>query len=120
MNVRSVIISTPPMFSTHAGFSRVSLPCEPWNKPDKPVVKPQNQSVVAAGRRHDAKIKIIKALKDGHDRFEHIATAAFGKRSGPIDDLARLVLNRMLLDGEVARNRSDAPGLPFVWTLING
>lgn len=119
MNVRSVIISTPPMFSTHAGFSRVSLPCEPWNTPDKPVDKPLNQSVAAAIRREEAKIKIIKALKAGHDRFEHIATAAFGKRSGPIDDLARLVLNRMLLDGEVTRHRSDAPGLPFVWKLTN-
>lgn len=119
MNVRSVIIATPPMFSTHAGFSRVSLPCEPWNKPDAPRIKPMNQSVAADLRRKDAQEKIVAALKSGNDRFEHIATAAFGKRSGPIDDLARLVLNRMRDEGLVTRHRSDAPGLPFVWKLTD-
>jgi hypothetical protein len=119
MNVRSIVISTPPMFSTHAGFSRVSLPCEPWNTPDQPVAKPLNQSVAATIRRDDAQMKITTALKAGNERFERIATAAFGKRSGPVDDLTRLVLSKMLDAGLVSRSRASSPGLPFIWKLTD-
>ena len=120
MNVRSVIIASPPMFSTHAGFSRVTLPCEPWNKPDTPVSRPMNQSVAANMRREDAADRIIEALKSGHAQFDQILNAAFGKRSGAIDDLGRIVLNKMLAEGKVTRERSTLPGLPFIWKLTNG
>lgn len=119
MNVRSVIIASTPMFSTHAGFSRVTLPCEPWNKPETPVAKPLNQSVAATIRREDAAIKIIAAIKAGNGRFDEIAQAAFGKRNGHFDDLARTVLAKLLSDGTVTRYRSDLPGLPFIWKLAD-
>lgn len=122
MNIRTHMVPQVPMASTAASYAAVTLPCEPWNKPTPRMAidKPINQSVVAAGRREDAKNRIIRALKDGNDRFEHITSEAFGKRNGQIDDLARLVLSRMLLDGEVTRQRSNDSGRPFIWTLING
>lgn len=119
MNVRSVIISTPPLYSTHAGFSRVSVLCEPWNKPDTPAPRPQNQSVVSARLHEDAADKITRALRQGESKFDAILNTAFGKRHGGTDDLGRRVLNKLLAEGRVTRERSNDPGKPFIWRLKN-
>lgn len=119
MNIRTHMVQIVPMASTAAAYAAVTLPCEPWNKPNIPVVKPLNQTVAANMRREDAAGRIIGALRKGHTQFDQIMNSAFGKRSGPIDDLGRLVLGKLLADGQVTRERSTLPGLPFIWNIAD-
>lgn len=108
MNIRT------KMVATEASWAPVSLPCEPWMKPEAPKTKAVTPETI---RTDDATEKITDALRQGQTQFDAILKTAFGKRNGAAEDLGRTVLNKMLSDGTVTRERSNAIGKPFIWRL---
>lgn len=111
MNVRSVIIQNTPQFSTHTSFSRVSLPCPPWERPDPPKSKEVPTRRILTVENLEEHINA--ALRGGVTRTSEMIG---NRRTRVIEDKTREILNNMLETGRVTRVR-DRDG--YIWRLKN-
>jgi hypothetical protein len=113
MNVRTKWVAT------EASYASVSLACEPWNTPTPRPTRPASAYKVADFS--DPESKVIKAMKAGNVIFDHIAMAAFGTRTGKVDEVCRKTLLTLIDKGIVSRERAlNLMGQPYIWTLIDG
>jgi hypothetical protein len=115
MEVRTVIVPFVPVVSTAPSSTRVSVRCEPWNIPDAP--KPTIAKTNYADRTQPD-VKILSAMREGHNVFDHIVTAAFGTRNGKVDKIARETLRTLMAKGAVSRFKAThINGQPYIWSI---
>lgn len=110
--IRSVVVQKIPMCSTVMTYSRVSLPCEPWERPTAPAPVP----VIQSAPDHEA--LILATIKSGTNIFGDIVTKVFGPRMGSVDDRARDLMLDMLKRGVLKRERTiTLSGNPYIWEI---
>jgi hypothetical protein len=111
MNIRTMMVAT------EASYAPVSLPCEPWMKANPIKLAPPPKQVF--NRYDDGEEKLLAAIRAGHKIFDDIVFAAFGTRNGKVDMYGRKALRRLLDNNVISRERSNLPGKPFIWSMIN-
>ena len=112
MNIRTKRVAS------EASYASVSLSCEPWNTPTPRPTRPA--STYKVSDRSDPESKIINAIMAGHTIFDNIALAAFGTRTGKVDQVCRKTLLDLIDKGLVTRERDlTLMGQPYIWSLTN-
>lgn len=107
----ALIMKTHPLFSGGVELVKVSLACEPWNKPE-----PRREQKIEVEKADPEKL-VIKAIASGKTKFFDICMQAFGSHSGYTERKCRSVLRALKQRGVV--QSSQIPGKPMIWALCN-